>query len=85
MKTLNPALLYIDEQCDIEVGGEVGSSELYEDYKRWCADGGNRALSRNKFQDQILINYPTVEKGWIGLATSRKRAFKGIGLKALND
>jgi hypothetical protein len=47
MGALNPALLYLDEQCDIAVDGEVGTTELYSDYKRWCADGGNRALSRN--------------------------------------
>jgi len=83
MKTLNPVLIYMDERCDIEDGAETGSSELYDDYKKWCSEGGNRALSRNKLQDQILINFPTVEKGKIGEKYSRVNGFKGISLKII--
>lgn len=81
MKTLNPVLLYMDERCEIEADGEVGSTELYKDYKEWCSEGGNRALSRNKFIDQILINYPTVSKGKIGSEYQRMAGFKGLSLK----
>jgi len=83
MKTLNPALIFIDEACILSPKMDVGTVELYEQYKIWCHDGGNRPLSRNKFHDQILMNFSTVRKERIGIeaAGTRRKGFIGIGLK----
>jgi len=79
--TLNPVLLFIEEQCQLGPDETTGTIEPYDEYKKWCSDGGNRPLSRNKFQDQVLMNHPTVSKRIIGPDRKRKRAFIGIGLK----
>jgi hypothetical protein len=42
---------------------------------------GNKALSRNKFIDQILMNYPGVRKCMIGPEHSRIRGFAGLTVK----
>ena len=82
MKTLNPVLIFIDEQCKLGPNNKVGSMQMYEEYKKWCADGGNRPLSRNRFIDQILMNCPSVRQDRIKEDDARKRGFVGIGLKA---
>jgi len=81
MKTMNPIMIFADEQCVIGKGKEVGSVALYEEYKKWCADGGNRPLSRNRFYDAILMRYPTVVKDITRHDESRKKGFLGIGLR----
>ncbi|MBA7688733.1 hypothetical protein ES703_97222 [subsurface metagenome] len=81
MKTLNPVLLFIEEQCVLGADYRVGTMKLYDEYKKWCSDGGNRPLSRNKFQDQILMNNSNVKKQQIGPEQKRIRGFAGIGLK----
>jgi P4 family phage/plasmid primase-like protien len=81
MKTMNPALIYIEENCDVGPDCEIGSKELYKDYQKWCIEGGNKALSRNKFIDQILMNYPGVRKCKIGPEHSRIRGFAGLTVK----
>jgi putative DNA primase/helicase len=87
MKVLNPVLIFIEEQCQVGPKQQVGSVEIYEEYKKWCHDGMNRPLSRNKFHDQILMNFPSVMKGKISseeednTRDNRKRGFTGIGLR----
>jgi P4 family phage/plasmid primase-like protien len=81
MKVLNPVLIFIEEQCQVGSKQKVGSVEIYEEYKKWCHDGMNRPLSRNKFHDQILMNFPSVTKGRIGSEDNQKRGFSGIGLR----
>jgi P4 family phage/plasmid primase-like protien len=79
--TMNPLLLYIDECCILGENCKVPTSELYEHYKNWCREGGNRALSRNRFYDQILMNFPEVHKERHGGREERRVMFFGIGLK----
>ena len=81
MKTLNPVLLFAEEQLIVGPKQEVGTRELYDEYKKWCSDGGNRPLSRNKFQDQIMMNFASVTKNNIRKAGNQKRGFRGIGIK----
>ena len=81
MKTLNPVLLFVEEQGRLGPDERTGTIEMYDEYKKWCSDGGNRPLSRNKFQDQVLMNNPMVTKSRIGPERKRKRGFIGIGLK----
>jgi len=81
MKTLNPVLLFAEEQLIVGPKQEVGTTEIYDEYKKWCSDGGNRPLSRNKFQDQILMNFPSVTKERIREGGINKRGFRGIGIR----
>ena len=83
MTALNPALMWLEEQCDIDPDHWVATAEVWKNYKEWCSDGGHRALSRNRFFDQILQNCPTVIKKRRGRA--RTTAFIGLDIKSSPD
>lgn len=80
METLNPLLIFVKEMCEIHDGIHVGTVELWECYKAWCADGKNRPLGRNKFYDQIRQTFTRVKD--CELPDSRMRGFEGICLTA---
>jgi len=79
IKSINPVLLFADDCCDFEEHRSVEPPKLYEEYSKWCSEGKNRALSRNKFYQQILIHFPDVKKKQVG--PQRLRCFVGMGLK----
>jgi|GEM_PF-3463451 len=62
---------------------EMISTRLYAKYKEWCQEGGNRALSRNKFYDQLMIGYPQVTEKLKPIADNpvRQRCFAGICIR----
>ena len=65
ISTMNPFLIFVEECCVHRPGDErlaVKPRTLYEEYVDWCKDGHNRALSRNKFYNQVLVNFPGVSK-----------------------
>lgn len=83
MKSLNPLLIYIEERCKIGAKEQVTSVSLYKDYKQWCVDASNRPLSRNKFINQLYMNFPGITKdNHINDGISDHRGFAGIGLNA---
>ena len=78
IKTTNPVLLFADDCCVLGDEYKVTPKDLYKEYVDWCKEGGNRPLSRNRFYDQILIQFPAVQKKMVG--SDRKRYYQGIGL-----
>jgi len=79
LSTMNPLLIYIDECLELGEDRAILTTSAYEDYLEWCKEGHNRPLSRNRFYDQILMNYPTVNKKLHG--DQRRVHFVGIGKK----
>jgi P4 family phage/plasmid primase-like protien len=80
--TINPLLIYVDERCEFgpeHDGYKILTTDLWEDYKKWCEEGSNRALSRNRFYEQILMTYPSVDKKQS--ETDRRMRFIGIRVK----
>ena len=45
----NPVLLFWRENVEPSMPDEVGTSELYDEYKVWCERNGNCALARTRF------------------------------------
>lgn len=76
---LNPILLYVQECLEFGPDLNVEATELYRHYKEWCKEGGNRALARNRFVEQILMNFPTVARRPYG--KNRRIHFIGVGIK----
>jgi len=83
VSSLNPLLMFLDERCEEKPGLAIGTTFLYKEYKDWCKEGGHRALSRNRFYEQLLTHVPTVHKGPFG--EERRKHFVGIGLKSGYD
>lgn len=62
MEVLNPLLIFVNECCEIFDGISEATSRLWNAYNAWCADGRNRPMGRNKFYEQLLATFTTVEK-----------------------
>jgi len=77
--SLNSLLTFMDERCEEDPGLAIGTTVLYKEYKEWCREGQYRALSRNRFYEQLLTHMTTVRKGPFG--EERRKHFIGVGLK----
>jgi len=73
--------IFVEERCRLGLDEKIGTVKMYDEYKKWCHAGEERALSRNKFHDQIMIKFPAVYKSVARSKGKQKRCFKGIGLK----
>ena len=80
VQSTNPVLLFVEERCRFAVGEMVKPPDLYKAYVERCNEGRNRPLARNRFYDQILINYKGIKKAQYG--NDRIRVYAGIGLRA---
>ena len=79
IQSTNPILQFIEECCALGPIYKANPPDAFAEYKKWCADGGNRPLARNRFYSQIMIHCPSVVRRLDG--PTRKRMFVGIGLK----
>jgi len=80
LHSLNPFLIFVEENCEFGPGRYVPCQDFYRAYKTWCVEAGHRNLSRNKFYEQVLQNFPQVKKGKVADGTAR--VFRGIGLES---
>lgn len=78
IKTTNPVLLFIEEECEQGEGKCVAPQKLYESYIKWSDESRHRPLSRNNFYSQIMMHCKGVKKSQIG--PNRSRVYTGIGL-----
>lgn len=75
----NPVIQFIQDCCILGMDYKVVPMELYTEYRKWCDEGKNRPLSRNRFYAQILIHCPGTAEAQAG--SDRRRMYTGIGLK----
>ncbi len=77
MRSINPVLSFVDEMCVLYDEALVLKDDLYQRYKSWCDESGLKPLSKFKFYQQLLGDFP-------GIVETRpdggSRHFKGIGL-----
>jgi len=79
IKSTNPVLQFVEDCLVLGDELKVKPPSMYSEYKEWCKEGGNRALSRNRFYAQILMHCPTVAMRQLG--EDRARYYVGIGLR----
>jgi putative DNA primase/helicase len=77
-----PILNFIEDECEVGEGHEIGRDRLFGHYKAWCDDSGYRHSSRDKFvaaledaDPNIKCIRPRAEDG------SRPRIVQGIRLR----
>jgi putative DNA primase/helicase len=66
---------WIEEECIVVSGAWAGTTELYENYRRWCEREDRHALSRGSLRERLLERP--------GISEHRKtgaRGMRGIGL-----
>jgi len=85
IRATNPVLLFIEEECEINEKATAKPKELYKEYKDWCVEGNNRPVSRNRFYDMILMQYPSVQLKRPGTGNDRQRLWYGIGRSIARD
>jgi len=81
LRNTNPMLLYMEECCDVGPGKYVRPMDLYNSYIRYCTEGRNRPLSRNRFYDQLFLHFPGIRRRQIG--ANKDRMFAGLELKGI--
>lgn len=66
---------FIDECCVIFASAKIEPNLLYQEYRKWCADNGDREMGSRTFGDKIE------DRGFYRSRTGVARYFNGIGLK----
>lgn len=62
MEVLNPLLIFVTECCEIHENHHESSTQLWNAYSAWCAEGKNRPLGRNKFYEQLMATFTRIKK-----------------------
>ena len=77
MRSINPVLTFVDDDCLLRDDCETGKTALYRAYVDYCKEAGFRPLSQVRFYSQLLADFP-------GISETRPdggaRMFNGIGL-----
>jgi P4 family phage/plasmid primase-like protien len=71
---------FIDDRCNVDPGIECASGELYDAYKKWCTENGERTIPSSEF------NASLTEKGYIPRkGTGGRRMRNGLNLRPIFD
>ena len=73
----NPVLHFVDEACVLKDEALVIKDDLFQRYKSWSDKSGLRPLTKIKFYEQLLSDFPGIVEARPG---GGSRHFKGIGL-----
>jgi len=77
MRSINPVLSFVDEVCVLKAEALVLKENLYQKYNSWSDELGLRPLTKIKFYEQLLNDFPGIVEARPG---GGSRHFKGIGL-----
>ncbi|MFC1895609.1 phage/plasmid primase, P4 family [Thermodesulfobacteriota bacterium] len=82
MASMNPVLLFLEEECIQGPSYKVPVTKLFDAYKTWCFKSAHRPLSKARFYEQIITQCQHVkEKKRIEWGITRPWGFEGIGLQ----
>ncbi|HUW19501.1 MAG TPA: phage/plasmid primase, P4 family [Sedimentisphaerales bacterium] len=59
-------------------GDKIGCSALYEQYKQYCLDNGNKAMSNRTFGQQVKRVFPKVQRVRSGGRDDREWVYQGL-------
>ena len=70
---------WIEEFCVVHPAATASVTDLYQSYRTWCQDSGQKPLSKRWFGRRLA------ERGFDSGRTARARSWIGIGLKEVRD
>jgi phage/plasmid-associated DNA primase len=70
---------FLEECCESSKNAEIGATELYQAYKRWCENNGER------YEKQTSFGLQLVEKGYTKEKTRTVIKYRGIQLKNVDS
>jgi len=65
IRAINPVLSFVEETCETDNPSPscpVSKDELYKAYRNYCDDSGLMSLSKPKFYDQLLRDFPSIKE-----------------------
>lgn len=71
-------LSFIKERCEFNASYSVGSTELFNSYKTYCAEYGVKPYAQKNFVQQMTTAFPDVTRGTDNLG--KRRVLNGIKL-----
>jgi putative DNA primase/helicase len=71
---------FVDDRCNVDPGIECASGELYDAYKKWCVENGERTISSSEFGASLSEKGYITRKGTHGI-----RMRKGLNLRPIYD
>lgn len=81
----NPARLFLEEDYEVRPEGEVGKQALYERYRRYCQEHGQKALNATNFAKEVQRVFPGVMLTKPRRQGSRCYKYEGIANKREPD
>lgn len=74
-------LSFVKECCDVDETYAIGSTELFEQYKKYCDEGGLKPFAQRTFIGNLTASFPNVSKGKD--KTGKRRIIKGLRLQEI--
>ena len=76
----DPVMAFLREECLVDPRMTAHKDALYQTYRQWCDESGHRALSRQKFNGELLAKVPGLRLVRLGEKGNGIRAWQGLGL-----
>lgn len=80
MAKMNPILNFVMDHCLLHEEVLQDSTEIFDDYKKWCETRGYKWVGQGRFNDQ-LEGITGIRKERPRIGGARKTVFRGIGLR----
>lgn len=74
----NSVIAFVQDCCELDFEGQIGTEELHKAYMTYCLDNGHKDYAINTFVSQLMANFSEIER----FRDSKRRGFKGIKLKS---
>jgi phage/plasmid-associated DNA primase len=83
----NPARLFLQESCQIQVENRAPKAVVYQRYRLWCAENGRQPLANTEFGKEVRRAFPGVKDGKVTEHGSGKRhdAYQNLRLIESTD
>jgi len=75
---LNPAMVFLKEHLELQVGGIISSKVLYEIYSAWILSVGHHKLSERQFGRELIRCFPSVVRVQRGSRFERTWCYEGL-------
>lgn len=74
----NNVMVFVEEECVLDVNFSISKQDLYNAYKQWCNDNNNRSLSKRRFGKEFMKQYRSINEDRAG--HERTRTWLGVDL-----
>lgn len=79
----NSVLSFVKDWCIVDAEAEAPRTEIYSQYKNYCANCGMNPYSQKSFNNELESHYPQISRATDSLG--KRRTWKGIKLGEILD